>query len=103
MFAAPVFSGEGDVEYQRNATLANVNLMKYATGLSVTNAQITVTQNGAIPTNGVVDVWKDGVILANVSGLGAEQGISDGWFDITIRNGGEFRTQNGRSGGFNYA
>ena len=102
-FAAPVFSGEGDVEYQRNATLANVNLMKYATGLSVTNAQITVTQNGAIPTNGVVDVWKDGVILANVSGLGAEQGISDGWFDITIRNGGEFRTQNGRSGGFNYA
>lgn len=102
-FAAPVFSGEGDVEYQRNATLANVNLMKYATGLSVTNAQITVTQNGAIPTNGVVDVWKDGVILANVSGLGAEQGISDGWFDITIRKGGEFRTQNGRSGGFNYA
>ena len=102
-FAAPVFSGEGDVEYQRNATLANVNLMKYATGLSVTNAQITVTQNGAIPTNGVVDVWKDGVILANVSGLGAEQGISDGWFDITIRKGGEFRTQNRMSGGFNYA
>ena len=102
-FAAPVFSGEGDVEYQRNATLANVNLMKYATGLSVSNAQITITQNGAIPTNGVVDVWKDGVILANVSGLGAEQGISDGWFDITIRNGGEFRTQNGRNGGFNYA
>ena len=102
-FTAPVFSGEGDVEYQRNATLANVNLMKYATGLSVTNAQITVTQNGAIPTNGVVDVWKNGIILANVGGLGAEQGISDGWFDITIRNGGEFRTQNGMSGGFNYA
>ena len=102
-FTAPVFSGEGDVEYQRNATLANVNLMKYATGLSVTNAQVKITNKGAFPTNAVVDVWKNGIILANIGGLGAEQGISDGWFDITIRNGGEFRTQNGKNGGFNNA
>ena len=105
MFAAPVFSGEGDVEYQRNATLANVNLMKYASNLSVTNAQITVTHSGAFPTNAVVDVWKDGVIVAQIPsndmGTSGANGISGGWADITVRKGGSFRRPKGYSGGIN--
>ena len=99
-FAAPVFSGEGDVEYQRNATLANVNLMKYASNLSVTNAPITVTHSGAFPTNAVVDVWKDGVVLANTGFTGYNYSISGGWFDVTVRKGGAFRTQSGMYAGF---
>ena len=98
-FAAPVFSGEGDVEYQRAATLANVNLMKYGSNLSVSNAQVTVTHSGAFPTNAVVDVWRGGVVLANVSGLSNVGGISDGWYDLNVRNGGAFRTQSSKPGG----
>lgn len=104
-FAAPVFSGEGDVEYQRNATLANINLMKYASNLSVTNAQITVTHSGAFPTNAVVDIWKDGVIVAQIPsndmGTSGANGISGGWADITVRKGGSFRRPKGYSGGIN--
>lgn len=99
-FAAPVFSGEGDVEYQRDATLANVNLMKYGSNLSVSNAQVTVTHSGAFPTNAVVDVWKDGVVLANTRFNGYNYSISGGWFDITVKKGGAFRTQSGMYAGF---
>ena len=105
MFAAPVFSGEGDVEYQRNATLATANLMKYASNLSVSNAQIIVTHSGAFPTNAVVDVWKDGVIVAQIPsndmGASGANGISGGWADITVRKGGSFRRPKGYSGGIN--
>ena len=97
-FAAPVFSGEGDVEYQRNATLAKVNMMKYGSNLSVSNAQVTVTHSGAFPTNAVVDVWKDGVVLANAT-LSNVGGISDGWYDLNVRRGGAFRTQSNMLGG----
>ena len=104
-FAAPVFSGEGDVEYQRAATLANVNLMKYGSNLSVSNAQVTVTHSGAFPTNAVVDVWKDGVIVAQIPsndmGTSGANGISGGWADITVRKGGSFRRPKGYSGGIN--
>ena len=104
-FAAPVFSGEGDVEYQRNATLANVNLMKYASSLSVTNAQVTVTHAGAFPTNAVVDIWKDGVIEVKSSsaamGDSGGNGVSGGWADITVRKGGSFRRTKGYGGGVN--
>ena len=104
-FAAPVFSGEGDVEYQRNTTLANVNLMKYASNLSVSNAQVTVTHAGAFPTNAVVDVWKGGVIVAQIPsndmGTSGANGISGGWADIAVRKGGSFRRPKGYSGGIN--
>ena len=99
-FAAPVFSGEGDVEFQRDATLANANLMKYASNLSVSNAQITVTHTGAFPTNAVVDIWNGGVVLADLgTSLNNRTGISDGWYDLNVRKGGLFQTKKGMVGG----
>ena len=101
-FAAPVFSGEGDVEYQRAATLANVNLMKYASNLSVSNAQVTVSNTGAFPTNAVVDVWKDGIVMVTTA-ANINSGISGGWHDLNVKKGGSFRTKSKLTGGIERA
>ena len=91
-FAAPVFTGIGDVEYQRNATLANANRMKYATDLTVTNgATVTVTGTGAFPTNGMVNARSGGILVLNVSDSSNVRGISDGLAELHVHTGGEIR------------
>ena len=91
-FSAPVFTGVGDVEYQRNATLANVNRMRYATDLSVANgATVTVTGTGAFPTNGVVNARNGGILVLNVSEPSNVRGISDGLAELHVHTGGEIR------------
>ena len=97
-FAAPIFSGEGDVEYQRNAILANANLLKYASELSVTNATIEVTQSGAFPVNAVVNIWNGGVVNVNWGNSPAySDGVSGDWYDLNVHEGGRFQTQGGSS------
>ena len=83
-FIAPVFSGQGDAEYQRNATLANINLMRYSTDLTVTNgATVTVTGTGAFPTNGIVNARNGGVLVLNTA-TGNVRGISDGLAELHV-------------------
>ena len=80
-FAAPVFTGGGDVEYQRNATLANVNRMTYATGLTITNgATVTLTSNLGIATNALVDVYAGSTLSIRTSA----NAVSHGDPEITI-------------------
>ena len=80
-FAAPVFTGGGDVEYQRNVTLANVNRMAYATGLTITNgATVTLTSNLGIATNALVDVYAGSTLSIRTSA----NGVSNGDPEITI-------------------
>ena len=88
MFAAPIFTGEGDVEYQRNATLPNANRMKYASFVTVTNgATVTVANSGGLPTNGVVNVWQDCTLNFDTSGCNNQMGISGGLFDLRVHPG----------------
>lgn len=99
-FAAPVFTGEGDVEYQRNATLAKSNYMKFNSRLSVEDATVTVSQSEAIPTNAVVNVQSGGIlhltVASNANGAkwNVASGISDGIKDWTVHPRGELRVQN---------
>ena len=80
-FSAPVFTGGGDVEYQRNTTLANVNRMTYATGLTVTNgATVTLTSNLGIATNALVDVYAGSTLSIRTSAIG----VSNGDTEMTI-------------------
>ena len=89
-FAAPYFTGEGDVEYQRNATIGVGNGMKYASFLTVTNgASVSVTHTGGFPTNGVINVWNASTLTMDVaSGLNNGQSISAGRPDIRVHQGG---------------
>ena len=74
-FAAPVFTGGGDVEYQRNATLAKVNRMTHATGLAITNgATVTLTSNLGIATNALVDVYAGSTLSIRASANGVSNG-----------------------------
>ena len=98
-FAAPVFYGQGDVEYQRNATLAKENYMTYATDLSVANgALVTVSAKTAFPTNALVNVRKDGImrLTANVGGNG--NGISAGYAELHVHPGGELQVSKATAG-----
>lgn len=90
-FVAPVFSGQGDVEYQRNATLASANRMRYSTDLTVTNgATVTVTGTGAFPTNGIVSARNGGILVLNSESSNV-RGISDGFAELHACPGGEIR------------
>ncbi|MCR5750516.1 MAG: hypothetical protein K6G91_01010 [Kiritimatiellae bacterium] len=91
-FTAPVFSGQGDVEYQRNATLAKANYMTYATDLTVTNgALVTVSGANAFPTNALVNVRKDGIMRLTASVGGNGTGISGGYAFLNVLPGGELQ------------
>lgn len=101
-FAAPVFTGGGDVEYQRNTTLANVNRMTYATGLAITNgATVTLTSNLGLATNALVDVYAGSTLSIRTSA----NGVSCGNPEMTIhrdanlfieKNSAQHTFENGR-------
>ena len=98
-FAAPVFSGEGDVEYQRDATLAKANYMTYATDLTVTNgALVTVSGATALPTNALVNVRKDGIMRLTASVANNGTGISGGYAFLNVLPGGELQVSKTTSG-----
>ena len=61
-FAAPAFSGYGDVEYARNATLSQANETRWHSTMTVTNATVTVTSLGAIPMGCTIVVDNGGVL-----------------------------------------
>ena len=98
-FAAPVFSGQGDVEYQRDATLAKANYMTYATDLTVTNgALVTVSGAAAFPTNALVNIRKDGVMRLSAAVAGNGTGISGGYAFLNVLPGGELQVSKATSG-----
>ena len=84
-FAAPVFSGMGDVEYQRNATLAKANYLEYSSYLTVTNgAVVTVTANNSIPTNAIVNVYANSTLSINTTA----NGLAGGYPELCIHPDG---------------
>ena len=98
-FAAPVFSGQGDVEYQRDATLAKANYMTYATDLTVTNgALVTVSGATAFPTNALVNIRKDGVMRLTATVTNNGTGISGGYAFLNVLPGGELQVSKSTSG-----
>ena len=98
-FAAPVFSGQGDVEYQRDATLAKANYMTYATDLTVTNgALVTVSGAAAFPTNALVNVRKDGIMCLTASVANNGTGISGGYAELHVHSGGELQVSKATAG-----
>ena len=91
-FTAPVFSGQGDVEYQRNAMLANMNYMTYATDLAVTNgALVIVSGANAFPTNALVNIRKDGIMRLTAQVENNGTGISGGFACLNVLSGGELQ------------
>ena len=98
-FAAPVFTGGGDVEYQRNATLATMNRMAYATGLTITNgATVTLTSNLGIATNALVDVYAGSTLSIRTSA----NNLSHGDPEMTIHaDGNLFIDKNSHQQTFN--
>lgn len=98
-FTAPVFSGQGDVEYQRNATLANMNYMTYATDLTVTNgALVIVSGANAFPTNALVNIRKDGIMRLTAKVANNGTGISDGFAFLNVLPGGELQVSKENAG-----
>ncbi len=84
-FAAPVFAGRGDVEYQRDATLANANNMEYSSNLIVKNgATVTVTSNAGIPQESIVDVYTNSVLSLRTSA----NGLASGYPELCVHPGG---------------
>ena len=82
-FAAPEFSGYGDVEYARNSTLSYTNRMVHST-ISVTNATVTLNTLGAIPNYCTVVVDNGGLLdVSRASGS-----TLDVKTDIEVRTGG---------------
>ena len=85
-FAAPVFSGGGDVEYQRNATLANANYLEYSSYLTITNgAVVTVRANNSIPTNGIVNVYANSTLSINTTA----NNLCGGYPELFVRQDGK--------------
>ena len=102
VFAAPVFSGQGDVEYRRDATLAKGNVMVYSPLLVVGDgATATVTGAAAFPTNGIVSVLNGGLLVEKAgTSMGWGGGISAGYHEIRVGRGGEVRIDKSQRGGF---
>jgi len=83
-FAAPQFSGYGDVEYARNSTLSYTNAMVHST-ITVTDATVTVNTLGAIPNYCTVVVDNGGLLdVSRASGS-----TVDVKTDIEVRTGGK--------------
>lgn len=83
-FAAPQFSGYGDVEYARDTTLSQANAIVHGT-MSVTNATVAVAALGAMPKNCTIVVDKDG-ILDFSQATGAREDLKT---DFEVRTGGK--------------
>ena len=88
-FAAPQFSGYGDVEYARNATLSQANAIMHGT-ITVTNATVTLNTLGAIPNYCTVIVDNGGLLDASkTSGSPMAEGAGKTFpTDIEVRTGG---------------
>ena len=87
-FAAPEFSGYGDVEYARDSTLSYTNRMVHST-ISVTNATVTLNTLGAIPNYCTVVVDNGGLLdVSRASGSAAADAGFTYPTDIEIRTGG---------------
>ena len=85
-FAAPVFTGGGDVEYQRDATLANANYLEYSSYLTITNgAVVTVRANNSIPTNGIVNVYANSTLSINTTA----NNLCGGYPELVVRQDGK--------------
>ncbi|MBR2839387.1 MAG: zf-HC2 domain-containing protein [Kiritimatiellae bacterium] len=84
-FAAPAFSGYGDVEYARNATLSHANETRWHSTMTVTNATVTVTSLGAIPM-GCTVVVDNGGVLDFSQATGDSMGYKT---DFEVRPGGK--------------
>lgn len=83
-FAAPQFSGYGDVEYARNSTLSYTNAMVHST-ITVTDATVTVNTLGAIPNYCTVVVDNGGLLdVSRATGT-----TVDVKTDIEVRTGGK--------------
>ena len=93
-FAAPEFSGYGDVEYARNSTLSYTNKMVHST-ITVTNATVTLNTLGAIPYYCTVVVDNGGLLdVSRASGSAMAEMINANNIklyptDIEIRTGGK--------------
>ena len=89
-FAAPEFSGYGDVEYARNSTLSYTNKMVHST-ITVTNATVTLNTLGAIPNYCTVIVDNGGLLdVSRASGSPMAEGAGKTFpTDIEIRTGGK--------------
>ena len=89
-FAAPQFSGYGDVEYARNSTLSYTNAMVHST-ITVTNATVTLNTLGAIPNYSTLVVDKGGRLdVSKASGSPMAEGAGKTFpTDIEIRKGGK--------------
>ena len=89
-FAAPQFSGYGDVEYARNSTLSYTNAMVHST-ITVTNATVTLNTLGAIPNYSTLVVDKGGLLdVSKASGSPMAEGAGKTFpTDIEIRKGGK--------------
>ncbi|MBQ6246197.1 MAG: hypothetical protein IJK04_04980 [Kiritimatiellae bacterium] len=84
-FAAPAYSGAGDVEYQRNATLSQANGIEYSSHLTVKNgAVVTVRANNAIPAEAIVNVYADSTLSINTT---ANQ-LAGGTPELCVHQGG---------------
>lgn len=84
-FSAPVFSGGGDVEYQRDATLALANYLEYSSYLTITNgAVVTVRANNSIPTNGIVNVYANSTLSINTTA----NDLCGGYPELFVRQNG---------------
>ena len=87
-FAAPEFSGYGDVEYARNSTLSYTNRMVHST-ITVTNATVTLNTLGAIPNYCTVVVDNGGLLdVSRASGSAAADVGFTYPTDIEVRTGG---------------
>ena len=84
-FAAPAFSGFGDIEYARNATLSLAPATdRWHSTMTVTNATVTVSALGAIPMNCTVVVDNGGLLdFSHASGS-----TLDVKTDFEVRKGG---------------
>ena len=84
-FAAPAFSGAGDVEYQRDATLSQANGIEYSSYLTIANgAVVTVTANNSIPADGIVNVYSNSTLSINTTG----NGLAGGTAELCVHPGG---------------
>ena len=89
-FAAPEFSGYGDVEYARTSTLSYTNKMVHST-ITVTNATVSLNTLGAIPNYCTVVVDNGGLLdVSRAAGSPMAEGAGKTFpTDIEIRTGGK--------------